>query len=78
MDILFIGDDKGQISNMKEQLDKLFKMKDLGCVDTFLGIRVEKNRERERGDGSSSIKVLIIENCWRSLGWKTARAVTYP
>jgi len=39
-DIILTGDDEAEVKGLKEYLDQVFKIKDLGLVHYFLGIEV--------------------------------------
>ena len=43
-DLLIAGNDRKEILRVKKELMKVFKMKDLGVVQEFLGIEVTRNR----------------------------------
>lgn len=46
-DMLFIGNGKGTISNLKSQLSTQFEMEDLGVVRYILGIEIIQDRTRK-------------------------------
>ena len=39
-DVILTGDDKAEITALKQYLDQVFKIKDLGLVHYFLGIEI--------------------------------------
>ncbi|KAL3681776.1 hypothetical protein R1sor_024732 [Riccia sorocarpa] len=46
-DILVLGDCKKENEAVKQQLKQKFKMKDLGAVETFLAVKVDRDRKKK-------------------------------
>lgn len=42
-DLILIGDNTEEVKNLKQKLNENFKMKDIGPVSTYLGIKIEQN-----------------------------------
>ena len=46
-DILLAGNDKQKLEEIREKLSLVFKMKDLGEPDNFLGMRIIRDRQNK-------------------------------
>jgi hypothetical protein len=55
-DLLLIGSQREQISSLKKDLAKRFKMKDLGAAACFIGMEIQ--RDRQKGT------ILLHQNCY--------------
>ena len=46
-DMILVGNDKLKLDEVKSHFCKVFKMKTLGYIDTFLGIKILRNRQKK-------------------------------
>ena len=46
-DLLLLGEDQSKIEDVKHQLGKLYQMKDLGPISSYLGIRITRDCKRQ-------------------------------
>jgi hypothetical protein len=67
-DIIIIGDDEPEIARLKENLSKVFEVKDLSRIKYFLGIEVARSPQGTVLSQRKYVLDLLDETCM--LGWR--------